>query len=128
MVISTHRNKNRTILLKIIYLPFSTEIKRLKNSVMFFPSCSCTNQCSKQQNKNFKISSQVPTLTPHHDFTEKSAIFELKNITVSVYSLSKFEQAAVETARADLFHYWKAKQVQKLFRNLSKTHKVSSAF
>lgn len=78
---------------------------------MFFPSCSCATQYSKQENKNFKISSQVPTLTPHHDFAEKSAIIELKNITEFVYSPSKFEQAAVERARADLFHYWRAKQV-----------------
>lgn len=78
---------------------------------MFFPNCSCSTQYRKQENKKFKICSQVPTLTPHRGFAEKSAVIELKNITTSVYSPSKFEQAAVETARADLFPYWRAKEV-----------------
>lgn len=78
---------------------------------MLFPSCPCSTQCSIQEQRKFKISSQVPTPTPHHDLAERSDIIDPKNITVSVYSVSKFEQAAVETARDDFFPYWRAKEV-----------------
>lgn len=67
---------------------------------------------SVQQTGKYKFQDKQssPHSNPHRDFAEKSAIIELKNITVSVYSHSKFDQAAVETARDDLFPYWREKE------------------
>lgn len=93
---------------------------------MLFPTCPCATQCSSQEQRNFKTSRQVPTPTSRHDLAERSTMTDLKNITVSIYSFSKFEQAAVETDRADLFPYLRAKEIQKCARNFLQTPKVCS--